>query len=115
MTLIIASTCKYYHCCCCCYDNNSINNNNNKILIIMITIIIIIIIIIRRRRRIRRNLDGILQNDFHQKSSFDKTKHIFDQSIWECNGHFVHWFSNTHVLRLFVWNLWRKTLSFRFI
>ena len=104
MTLIIASTCNYYHCCCCCYDNNSINNNNNKKILIIIIIIII-----------RRNLDGILQNDFHQKSPFDKTKHIFDQSIWECNGHFVHWFSNTHVLRLFVWNLWRKTLSFRFI
>ena len=29
-----------------------------------------------------RNLDGILQNDFHLKSSFDKTKYIFDQSIW---------------------------------
>ena len=35
------------------------------------------------------NFDGILQNDFHLKS-FDKTKYIpvFDQSIWECSGHF---------------------------
>ena len=29
-----------------------------------------------------RNLDGFLRNDFHLKSSFDKTKYIFDQSIW---------------------------------
>ena len=44
-----------------------------------------------------KDLDGFLQNDFHLKSSFDKTKYvyIFDQSIWECNGHFDHWFSNT--------------------
>ena len=27
------------------------------------------------------NLDGILQIDFHLKSSFDKTKYNFDQSI----------------------------------
>ena len=42
-----------------------------------------------------RNLDGFLQNDFHLKSSFDKTKYIFDQSIRECNGHFDDWFPNT--------------------
>ena len=41
-----------------------------------------------------KNLDGILQSKFHLKSSFDKTKYIFDQSIWECNGHFDDWFSN---------------------
>ena len=41
------------------------------------------------------NFNGILQNYFHLKSPFDKTKNIFDQSIWECNGHFDHWFSNT--------------------
>ena len=40
------------------------------------------------------NLDRILQNDFHLKLSFDKTKYIFDKSIWDCNGHFEHWFSN---------------------
>ena len=34
------------------------------------------------------NLDGILQNDFHLELSFDKTNYTFDQSIWECNGHF---------------------------
>ena len=32
----------------------------------------------------------LLQNDFHLMSSFDKTKYIFDPSIWECNGHFDH-------------------------
>ena len=42
-----------------------------------------------------KDLDGFLQHDFHLKSSFDKTKYIFDQSIWECNGHFDDWFSNT--------------------
>ena len=41
---------------------------------------------------------GFYRNDFHLKSSFDKTKYIFDQSIWECNGHFDHWFSNTKAL-----------------
>ena len=41
-----------------------------------------------------RNLDGILQNDFHVKLSFDKAKYIFDQSIWECNGQVDNWFSN---------------------
>ena len=42
-----------------------------------------------------RNLDGILQNDFHLRSSFNKIKYIFDQSIWKCNGHFDNWFLNT--------------------
>ena len=40
------------------------------------------------RKEIIKNLDGILQNNFHLKLSFDKTKYILDQSIWECNGHF---------------------------
>ena len=31
------------------------------------------------------------------KSSFDKAKYIFDQGIWECNGHFDHWV----ILRVF--------------
>ena len=35
------------------------------------------------------NFDGILQNDFYQKSSFDRTKYIFDQSIWKCNDHLI--------------------------
>ena len=47
------------------------------------------------RKEFIGNLDGFSQNDFHLKSSFDKTKYIFDQSIWECNGHFDDWFSNT--------------------
>ena len=55
------------------------------------------------RRELIRNLDEILQNDFHLKSSFDKTKYIFDQSISECNGHFDDWFSNTKAL--FVWHM----------
>ena len=41
-----------------------------------------------------RNLDVILQNDFHLKLSFDKTKSFFDQTVWECKGHFYDWFSN---------------------
>ena len=61
------------------------------------------------------NLDGFLQNDFHLKSSFDKIKYIFDQSIWECNGHIDHWFSNTKAFLCGIWNLRRETLSFRFI
>ena len=56
------------------------------------------------------NLDGFLQNDFHLKSSFDKTKYIFDQSIWECNGHFDHWFSNTKAFLCGIWNLRREKL-----
>ena len=40
------------------------------------------------RKKFIKNLDGFLQNDLHLKSSFDKTKYIFYQSIWECNGHF---------------------------
>ena len=30
------------------------------------------------RKEFIRNIDGILQNNFHLKSSFDKTKYIFD-------------------------------------
>ena len=59
-----------------------------------------------------RNLDGILQTNFHLKSSFDKTKYIFDQSIWKhtCNGHFDHWFSYTKAVLCNIWNLHRKKL-----
>ena len=35
------------------------------------------------RKEFIKNLNGFLQNDFHLMSSFDKTKYIFDQSIWE--------------------------------
>ena len=46
------------------------------------------------RREFLRNLDEILCN-FHLKPSSDKTEYIFDHSIWEYNGYFDHWFSNT--------------------
>ena len=55
------------------------------------------------------NLDGILQNDFHLKSSFDKTKYIFDQIIWECNCPV-----GFQILRFFfffgIWNMRREKL-----
>ena len=52
-----------------------------------------------------RNLDGILHNDFHLKSSFDKTKYIFVHSllIWECNSCFDSWFSKFQ--DFFVWHM----------
>ena len=55
-------------------------------------------------------MDGFLQNDIHLKSSFDKTKYIFDQSILECNGHFDDWFSNTKAFLCGIWNLCRENL-----
>ena len=62
------------------------------------------------RKEFIRNLNGILQNNFHLKSSFDKTKYIFDQSIWECNGHFDDWFLNTKAFLCGIWNLRREKL-----
>ena len=62
------------------------------------------------RKEFIKNLDGFLQNDFHLKSSFDKTKYIFDQSIWECNGHFDHWLSNTKASLCGIWNLHREKI-----
>ena len=56
-------------------------------------------------------LIGILQNDFHLKSSFDKTKCILDQSIWECN---FHLFSNTKAFCV-VYKIYAKRNSIRFI
>ena len=50
-----------------------------------------------------RNLNGILQNDFHLKSPFDKTKCTFVEGIWECNGRFDHWFSKYQ--GFFVWHM----------
>ena len=35
--------------------------------------------------------NGIINNGFNLKSPYEKTRFIFDQSIWECNG---HWFLN---------------------
>ena len=55
-----------------------------------------------------RNLDGILQNKFYPKSSFDKTEYIFDQSIREYNGHFDHWLLNTKAFLCGIWNLHRE-------
>ena len=46
------------------------------------------------RRVFINSLSKILCSDFHLMSAFEKTRYIFDQSIWECNGHFDHWFSN---------------------
>ena len=62
------------------------------------------------RKEFIKNLDGFLQYDFHLKSSFDKTKFIFDQGIWECNGHFDDWFSNTKAFLCGIWNLRREKL-----
>ena len=62
------------------------------------------------REEFIRNLDGILQNNFHLKLSFDKTKYNFEQSIWECNGHFDHLFSNTKFFLCGIWNLHREKL-----
>ena len=36
--------------------------------------------------------------------------YIFDQSIWECNGHFDHWFSNIKSFLGSVWNLRKEKL-----
>ena len=34
----------------------------------------------------------------------------FDGSIWECNGHFNHWFSNTKAFLCSMWNLHKEKL-----
>ena len=56
------------------------------------------------------NLSKILCSDFHLMSAFEKTRYIFDQSIWECNGHFDHWFSNIKSFLCGVWNLHKEKL-----
>ena len=43
-------------------------------------------------------------------NNFEKTRYIFDQSIWECNGHFDHWFSNIKDFLCGVWNLRKEKL-----
>ena len=43
-------------------------------------------------------------------SAFEKTRYIFNQSIWECNGHFDHWFSNIKSLLCGDWNLRKEKL-----
>ena len=56
------------------------------------------------------SLSKILCSDFHLMSAFEKTRYIFDQSIWECNGHFDHWFSNIKDFLCSVWNLRKEKL-----
>ena len=56
------------------------------------------------------SLSKILCSDFHLMSAFEKTRYIFDQSIWECNGHFDHWFSNIKDFLCGVWNLRKEKL-----
>ena len=56
------------------------------------------------------SLSKILCSDFHLMSAFEKTRYIFDQSIWECNGHFDHWFSNIKDFLCGVWNLCKEKL-----
>ena len=56
------------------------------------------------------SLSKILRSDFHLMSAFEKTRYIFDQSIWECNGHFNHWFSNIKSFLCSVWNLHKEKL-----
>ena len=43
-------------------------------------------------------------------SAFEKTRYIFDQSVWECNGHFDHWFSNIKSFLCGIWNLRKEKL-----
>ena len=40
----------------------------------------------------------------------NSSSYIFDQSIWECNGHFDHWFSNIKSFLGSVWNLRKEKL-----
>ena len=57
------------------------------------------------------SLRKILCSDFfYLMSAFEKTRYIFDQSIWECNGHFDHWFSNIKDFLCGVWNLRKEKL-----
>ena len=53
------------------------------------------------------SLSKILCSDFHLMSAFEKTRYmyVFNQSIWECNGDFDHWFSNIKSFLSGVWNL----------
>ena len=56
------------------------------------------------------SLSKILCSDFHLMSAFEKTRYIFDQSVWECNGHFDHWFSNIKSFLCGIWNLRKEKL-----
>ena len=46
------------------------------------------------------------------KLIFAVTKYIFDQSIWECNGHFDHFYSNTKVFWVAYVIRVKRTLTF---
>ena len=61
-------------------------------------------------RNLLEILMGFYRMTFILKSSFEKAKYIFDQSMWECNGHFDHWFSNTKAFLRGIWNLRREKL-----
>ena len=108
-----------FYSCCISTEKASRRNklsipidfHNNTVSLLLVDLIIVfnysfIVIIITQLLK----LDGFLQNDFHLKSSFDKTKYIFDQSIWECNGHFDHWLSNTKAFLCGIWNLHMEKL-----
>ena len=64
-----------------------------------------------------RNLDGILQNDFPLKLSFEKTKYIFEQSISDVKVILMIGFQIIYKALCGIWNLCMQgeTLSFRFI
>ena len=51
--------------------------------------------------------NGILDNGFKLKSPYEKTRFIFDQSIWECNG---HWFFNIKAVLCNIWNYRKQKL-----
>ena len=53
------------------------------------------------------SFNGILDNGFNLKSPYEKTRFIFDQSIWECNG---HWFLNIKAILSNIWNYRKQKL-----
>ena len=48
------------------------------------------------------NVIKVYNNSNSNNSNYDLC--IFDQSIWECNGHFEHLFSNIKALLCGIWN-----------
>ena len=56
------------------------------------------------------SLSKILCSNLHLMSAFEKIRYIFDKSIWGCNGHFDHWFSNIKSFLNGVWNLRKEKL-----
>ena len=58
----------------------------------------------------------MLQNIFFKSISlvcilFNYIHLFFDQSIWECNGHFDHWLSNIKSFLCGAWNLHKEKLN----